>query len=124
MDAHVRDCLVTDFEGLIGELDLPDPDDRHVLAAAIRGRTDVILTRNLRDFPTEKLQPFGIEAQHPDTFVMHLLDLNPGPVVVAVRDHRVSLKSRPKDVGEYLNTLEKHGLTQTVAELRGFANGL
>ena len=61
------------YEDLIEGLHLPDPDDRHVLAAAIRGRTDVIVTANVRDFPPEILTPFEIEAQHPDEFVMHLL---------------------------------------------------
>ena len=63
MNAHVRDCLVTGYEGLIPGLPLPDPDDRHVLAAAIRGRADVIVTFNLKDFPATTLAPLGIETQ-------------------------------------------------------------
>jgi predicted nucleic acid-binding protein len=51
MNAHVRDALVTDFEPLIETLSLPDPDDRHVLAAAIKGHADMILTTNLKDSP-------------------------------------------------------------------------
>jgi death-on-curing protein len=51
MDGSTRDCLVTGYEGLIPALELPDPDDRHVLAAAIVGRCDVIVTQNLKDFP-------------------------------------------------------------------------
>ena len=124
MDAHVRDCLVEDFEGLIDALHLPDPNDRHVLAAAIRGRADVIVTRNLRDFRPDALTPYGIAAQHPDTFITHLLDLNPGAVVGAAREHRASLRHPPKDVEEYLSTLERQGLTQTAAELRGYASVL
>ncbi len=49
-------------------LTLPDPDDRHVLAAAIFGRCDAIVTQNLKDFPPESLSPFGIESQHPEDF--------------------------------------------------------
>lgn len=49
-------------------MSLPDPDDRHVLAAAIRCRADVIVTMNLRDFPSEGLAAFGMEAQHPDEY--------------------------------------------------------
>ena len=48
MDQHAVDALVTDYEDLIPGLQLPDPDDRHVLAAAIRGHADVIVTINLR----------------------------------------------------------------------------
>ena len=83
MDKHVEDALVTGYEDLIAGLQLPDADDRHVLAAAIRGRADVIVTMNLRDFPTEVIAPLGIEAQHPDEFILRLLDLAPGAVVAA-----------------------------------------
>lgn len=69
MDSHTRDCLVTGYEPLIGALDLPDPKDRHVLAAAIVGRCDVIVTHNLKDFPTDVTLPFGIAPQHPDEFL-------------------------------------------------------
>lgn len=60
MDQHAMDALVTGYEDLIPVLHLPDPDDRHVLAAAIRGRADVIVTINIRDFPADVLAPFGI----------------------------------------------------------------
>ena len=53
MDRNIRDCLVTGYEHLIASLTLPDPDDRHVLAAAIVGRCDVIVTLNLKDLPNE-----------------------------------------------------------------------
>lgn len=53
MDLHAADALVTGYEDLIEGLQLPDPDDRHVLAAAIRGQADVIVTANLRDFPAD-----------------------------------------------------------------------
>lgn len=75
MDAHTRDALVTGYEGLIPSLELPDPNDRRVLAAAIVGHCDVIVTMNLRDFPQIALDPFGIEAQHPDEFLCNHLHL-------------------------------------------------
>ena len=83
MDQDAVDALVTGYEDLIPGLQLPDPDDRHVLAAAIRGHADVIVTMNLRDFPSDTIGPFGIEAQHPDEFILHLLDLAPGAVAAA-----------------------------------------
>jgi predicted nucleic acid-binding protein len=69
MDAHVRDAKVTGYESLIDTLALPDPDDRHVLAAAILCGADAIVTFNLRDFPEELLKPYGIDALHPDEFL-------------------------------------------------------
>jgi predicted nucleic acid-binding protein len=118
MDKHAADALVTGYEELIERLRLPDADDRHVLAAAIRGRADVIVTCNLRDFPADALKPYGIEAQHPDEFILNLLDLAPGVVVGAARDHLGSLKNPPKIVEEYLDTLEAQGLTRSVSVLR------
>jgi predicted nucleic acid-binding protein len=120
MDANTRDCLVLGCEALIDALELPDPGDRHVLAAAIHGRADVIVTYNLRHFPPEHLSPYGIEAQHPDEFLAHLIDLAPGPVCAAVRTHRLRLTRPPKTVTEYLETLERQSLSQFVAHLRAF----
>jgi predicted nucleic acid-binding protein len=121
MNAHVRDCLVTEYEDLIGALTLPDPDDRHVLAAAIRAGAGVIVTTNLVDFPKETLTKYGIEAQHPDEFIMHLLDLAPHLVCSAAKKQRESLKNPPLTVEQYLESLERQGLPQTVSALRQFA---
>jgi hypothetical protein len=121
MNAHVRDCLVTGYETLIPALTLPDPDDRHVLAAAIRAGADLIVTFNLRDFPAEALASYGIEAQHPDEFLNYQLDLAVNIVCAAAKRHRASLRNPSKDVEAYLATLEAQGLAQTVAALRKFA---
>ena len=121
MNAHVRDCLVTGYEPLMDAITLPDPDYRHVLAAAIRAGADLIVTFNLKDFPEDALKPYGIEAQHPDDFLIFQLDLAPNIVCAAAKRHRASLKNPPKDVEEYLLTLEAQGLAQTVSGLRQFA---
>jgi hypothetical protein len=118
MNEAVRDCLVSDYEDLIASLSLPDPDDRHVLAAAIRAGAEVIVTCNLRDFPAETLARFDIEAQHPDDFLVCLLDRAPDLVCAAVKLQRESLRSPPKTAEELLTTLEGQGLTQAVARLR------
>ena len=122
MNAHVRDCLVTGFESLIAGLDLPDADDRHVLAAAIRA--DIIVTFNLDDFPAKCLEAYGIESQHPDDFITHLLDLTPGAVCAAVRRHRESLRKPAKTVEEYLDCLTKQQLPHATAMLRQYAQTL
>jgi predicted nucleic acid-binding protein len=118
MDREAEDAIVTGYQPLIERLALPDPDDRHVLAAAIRGQADVIVTRNLRDFPDAALAPYNIEAQHPDKFVRHLLDLAPIQVVDAVRDQQERLTNPPVTMGDLLSTFERLGLVETVLELR------
>lgn len=120
MNAHVRDCLVTGYESLIPALSLPDPDDRHVLAAAIRAGADLIVTFNVKEFPPEFLAPYGIESQHPDKFLTYQLNLAPN-IICAAKRHRASLNNPPKDVKEYLSTLESQGLAQTISGLRKFA---
>jgi hypothetical protein len=117
MDLAVPDCLVTGYEGLVGALKLPDPDDRHVLAAAIRCQAGVIVTYNLADFPSEALDPYGIAAQHPDEFVVHLFDLSPAAVCAAVRDQRLALTRPARSVRELLDTFLSLGLASTVAAL-------
>lgn len=118
MNASVRDCLVTGYEAITSGLQLPDPDDRHVLAAAIRCNADVIVTFNLDDFPIQALAPYGVEAQHPDEFILHLLDLNPAMVCGAAERQRSRLKNPPKTPDEYLDTLLRQGLPQSVTTLR------
>jgi len=118
MNTHVRDCLVAGYEDLIPALKLPDPDDRHVLAAAIRAGADVIVTFNLADFPADALAEYGIEALHPDDFVTYQLDLAPHVVCAAAKRQRESLKNPPKTVAEYLEALERQGMAQTASALR------
>jgi hypothetical protein len=118
MDKAAIDALVEGYEHLIPTLSLPDENDRHVLAAAIEGEAQVIVTMNLKDFPDEVLQRYEIEAQHPDEFILHLIDLAPDAVMDAAETHRQSLKNPPKSVEEFLASLEAQGLPQSVAALR------
>ena len=84
MDRHFPDAVVTGYEAVAAGLDLPDPSDRHVLATAIHGGANVIVTRNLRDFPADRLAPHAIAAQHPDAFIASLFETDPGAVLAAV----------------------------------------
>lgn len=120
MNAHVFDALVEDFEDRIDDLILPDPDDRHVLAAAIQAEASLIITANLRHFPKSVLSLHNIEAIPPDKFILLLYDAEPQEVFSAAAAHRKSLKNPPKNVTDYLATLEQQGLLETVKRLRDF----
>lgn len=124
MNTHIRDCLVTGFEQHIPTIQLPDAGDRHVVAAAIQSGADLIVTFNLTDFPAPELKRYNLLAQHPDDFIFDLLDLDPAKVCEAAAAHRRSLRRPPKNVDEYLDTLQKQGLTQTVAQLRRWRTAL
>ena len=99
---------------------LPDPNDTHVLAAAIRCGASVIVTYNLKDFPNHVLNQYGVEAQHPDTFVDYLFDLHPAAVVEAASKQRGNLKNPSMDADHYLENLLRQGLTKTVKNLSGY----
>jgi predicted nucleic acid-binding protein len=122
MNMHVTDCLVTGYESLIEGLSLPDPNDRHVLAAAIRCRADVIVTFNLKHFPRDELRKYDVEALDPDDFVMLQFDLAQHAVCTAAKNQRASLKKPAMTADEYLECLERQGLVQTASELRKFAS--
>ena len=121
MDKALPDALVTGYEHLIDSIELPDKDDRHVVAAAIHCRASVIVTLNLGDFPAQALGRFSIEAQHPDDFVLALLENLPAHVVDAAKTHRMSLKNPAKTPDEYLAELDEQGLIKTVVGLRELA---
>jgi predicted nucleic acid-binding protein len=124
MNRNARDALVTGYEGLIEGLSLPDPDDRHVLAAAIHAGAEVIVTFNLADFPADAITVHGIEGRHPDDFCCGLLNTSLSAFLEAVRLQRISLKNPPRDVPEFLGTLQAIGLPGTAQRLRLFADSI
>ena len=105
----VPDCLVTGYEPLIEAIELPDRDDRHVVAAAIRCNAEVIVTNNLRDFPSQTLSQFGIEAQCPDMFVRHLLENAFDEVVSIVIRQAAALSQPPRSYDQLLDRLARVG---------------
>ena len=103
---------------LLAAIELPDPDDRHVVAAAIHSGAETIITFNLKDFPAGALGRYHLAAQHPDDFIVDLFDLHPASVLQALAEQRASLKKPPKTTEEFLDILRKQGLTQTVSILK------
>lgn len=118
MNKAVRDCLVTGYEPLIDALDLPDADDRHVLAAAIKARAEVIVTSNLKDFPPAALGPWGMEAKSPDELVLDQIDVSREAVSEAVQRIADSMTNPPATLADVLAMLERDGLVESSAALR------
>jgi len=122
MDAKLSSALVTGYEPLIGGLTLPDPDDRHVLAAAIHSGATIIVTKDLGHFPDLALAPYGIAARHPDEFIRSLFDKDPDAVIEGVRSHRADLVNPPRSPADYVAALETQGLLSTAEALRPVAD--
>lgn len=120
MDQAVPDCLVVGYDHLIDSLNLPDKNDRHVLAAAIVARAEVIVTFNTKDFPEHALKPYGLMAQHPDDFLISQFDLAHGPVCTAIKRLRSRLKNPPMSVATYLAILRQQQLLQFEQRLQLF----
>jgi predicted nucleic acid-binding protein len=107
------DALVTKYNGLIDGLKLPDPKDCHVLAAAIKCNANVIVTNNLKDFPQDYLQSFGIDVKSADDFLTDIIDLNHKTAVKAYRELVLNRKNPPLDEYEILDRLRKANLPDT-----------
>ncbi len=120
MDQNVRDAKVYDYEYLIELLVLPDPDDRHVLAAAIHSKSDAIVTMNLKDFPPDYLARYDIEVIHPDDFIVYQFDIDESRVLKSFKSQRSVLKNPPKTVDEFIDSLYLRQLPQTAARLREY----
>lgn len=118
MHQAIDDCLITNFEYLIDSLSLPDPDDRHVLAAAIVGHADAIVTFNLKDFPDANTSAHGIEILHPDDFIVAQYDLKPIKILSIVKALRQRLKKPPMSAEDVISIYEQQGLPQTCKLLR------
>ncbi len=114
----IPDSLVTGYESITKTLELPDPDDRHVLAAAIRANAEVIVTNNLKDFPDDVLDKYNCHAEHPDEFISNLLNLNHAKTITTFKEDRNHYLNPPYSVKEYLTLLKKQGLSTTVSILK------
>ena len=118
MNAAVRDCLVQGYEPLIEVLDLPDPDDRHVLAAAVKVNAQLIVTWNRKHFPQSKLAAWGVRAKSPDDFVRDTMGIDSQAVWACVQQIVDSRTRRPVTVEDVLGELERDGLVASVAAMR------
>lgn len=118
----VLDCMVTGFDELEEAITLPDVDDRHVVAAAVRAGASVIVTFNLRDFPDVEMARHGLVALHPDVFAVELLARSPAVVLEVLAMQAADLRSPPHSTMDVVASVEKCGLFRFGAALR--AGGL
>lgn len=104
MQAAFEDANVTGYESLIPALRC-DEDDRHVLAAAIVGRAEQIVTSNVRHFPPESVERYGIAIVTPDELLLNALDLSPHITLAAIRDQVKDLQKDPQRRFELVDVL-------------------
>lgn len=117
IDLTVPDCLVGNYEPIIEGLTLPDKDDRHILAAAIKAGAQVIVTCNIDDFPKERLAPFDIEAQHPDEFLMYQKEENDLAVLAMLKEARSTYKNPPLTPADFINKFRENEMPLTASWL-------
>jgi predicted nucleic acid-binding protein len=120
MNKAVPDCVVEGYEPLINGVELPDPDDRHVVAAAIMTRANVIVTFNQKDFPDEALEKFRLHTKHPDNFLIDAFDLNPDMFIEAVRRDFLHYRSPALEFDAYIESLAKAGVPRLAETMEPF----
>jgi hypothetical protein len=115
---------VTSYDQYIPNLTLPDPEDRHVLAAAVAGGASHIVTWNLADFPTAALTPHLLVAENPDDFLTNLYARLPDATIVATANARKNLRKSIPTVEEFIDALAQQSQAKFVGILRGHAKEL
>jgi predicted nucleic acid-binding protein len=125
METAFEEALVDDYEDLTCACDgMPDHNDIHVLAAALKTQAATIVTENLKDFPERVLAPLNIEARSADAFIADTIALDTGRAVAAIRTMRLRLKRPEKTAELLLLDMEAAGLTETVDVMRPHAGSL
>jgi hypothetical protein len=119
MEAAFEEALVADYDGFLGVCQgLPDPNDEHVVAAAMKAHAATIVTENLSDFPAELLSTLDIEVRSADHFIADTIALDVGRAVAAIRQMRLRFKNPAKTASDLLLEMEANGLTETVDILK------
>lgn len=121
MNEAVLDCVTTGYQHLIGSLTLPDPNDRHVLAAAILARASVIVTFNEKDFPPAGLAPYNIHTRHPDDFLLDIESLDSALFVEIVTNDLAHYCAPPLSIDAYCAALENAGVPKTARQIMKLA---
>ncbi|WP_192497198.1 PIN domain-containing protein [Gulosibacter chungangensis] len=124
MNNAFEDASVEGWETIQQSVTLPDPDDRHVVAAAILGRADVIVTQNTKDFPDETLRMFGMTAVRLDDFLLDQFHFNPSRCLRVITEQTEAMTNPPVAIDELLERLSRSGAPEFAARVRAeLSNG-
>ena len=125
MEEAFEDAMVIDYEQFLSVgAELPDKDDAHVLAAALKTQTAILVTENLKDFPAEILTPLNLEARTADAFIADTIALDPGRAVAAIRKMRERFKKPEKTSAQLLLDMEAQGFHETAGILQPYVDSL
>jgi predicted nucleic acid-binding protein len=116
--AKFEEAMVEEHQIDLAGLKLPDPNDGHVIVTAVCAKADAIITTNLKHFPKSELDKLGIEAIHPDTFLVNLIDLDEAEAIAALRLQRQNMTETNPGVDDFLAAFDKCKLPQTTARLK------
>ena len=117
MNAAVPGATVTGYEATIPSIVLPDTNDRHVVAAAVAASASIIVTWNVRDFPTAELRKHGLQKQTPDLFLTRLYDRIPDLTIGAVEGARRNLRRSKVSPGEFVQALRRQKLVRFTTKI-------
>jgi len=125
MTAAFEEAEVSDFDAFDAAADgLPDKDDVHVVAAALKAQAAVIVTENLRHFPADVLTRLNLEAKSGDAFIADAIALDQGRAISAIHRMRNRFNNPQRSAEDLLLDMEAQGLLQTVDALRSFVANL
>ncbi|MCL2463490.1 MAG: PIN domain-containing protein [Micrococcales bacterium] len=119
MNDAFEDALVQDWEPLMAGIQLgADPNDRHVVAAALRGGAEAVATANVRDFPAQAMRALGLHAVSPDDFLLDLADLDERAMVRAIWNQAKAKARPPRTPTEILDSLTAAGVPAFAQRMR------
>lgn len=117
MEQYFADAMVTGYDDLVPTM-TNDQKDRHILAAAVRGGAEVLVTFNTKDFPVESVERFELEVVHPDDFLLDQLDLYYAPTLRALVELVEGYESPAMTVDDVLLALTRAGVPKFVDAAR------
>lgn len=118
MDEAFEDAQIRGWERFEKRVILPDPDDRHVVAAALRGEANAIVTTNVRDYPADAVRPLSIEVVHPDEFLLDQLERAPRVVLEILREQAEHARNPHMPLIDLMARLDRSGVPDFADEVR------